>query len=202
MYRIQTPNSTSLSSIGYDAELHLLEAQFVGDQKTVYQYPDVPRDLWEEAQYVIANEGSIGQWFAAKIKKGGFSYYQVALGDPALPVVPVPGARVWTADEVRELFLLEVHSLVRFWAGFPSEEVTITDRLNGLAEAILGILDGHSSISPGYVVAPIPHSRDQQYKSEMGQNWFPENHDTDVKGQIAGVLFDKYRLLRRATRSQ
>ncbi len=63
--------STNIRSIGYDASTMILEVEF--NNGTVYQYYDVPEDLYEG----IMTAESHGKFLASYIKKGGYHYAQV-----------------------------------------------------------------------------------------------------------------------------
>ncbi len=63
--------STNIRSIGYDASTMILEVEF--NNGTVYQYYDVPEDLYEG----IMTAESHGKFLASYIKKGGYRYAQV-----------------------------------------------------------------------------------------------------------------------------
>jgi len=56
-------SSTSVASMGYDAELQVLEVEFVDGG--VYQYQGVPQDLFEQ----LMNAPSKGAFINKQIKK-------------------------------------------------------------------------------------------------------------------------------------
>ena len=60
--------STSLASVGYDAEAKVLEIEFAGGG--VYQYIDVPQETYEG---LMAAE-SHGSYFDQHVKKAGYEY--------------------------------------------------------------------------------------------------------------------------------
>jgi len=70
MNRIQV-SSSNLASVGYDAQTETLEIEFLNG--TVYQYSNVPESIYSE----LMGAASHGSYFAAHIKKGGFSYKQI-----------------------------------------------------------------------------------------------------------------------------
>lgn len=81
--------------------------------------------------------------------------------------------RAYTSDEIKDEFLGEIRSCVRFWSqnSRQMEEKTIEDRLNGLAFSILSVIDGTSSL-PAFNLAVSPHPDDKGYCQEQGENWY------------------------------
>jgi len=98
-------------------------------------------------------------------------------------------SREKTVEEVREEFLEHIRGLVNYWDGV--ENYTTKDKLQGLAFSILTTLDGCTDL-PSFIVAPLPHKDDKQYKIEEDENYYPENHNIDVKCDIAGDLHELY----------
>jgi hypothetical protein len=65
--------SSNIASIGYDPETQTLEIEF--KRGGVYQYSDVPADVWEAFQAAESK----GKFFHAEIKKGGgYEYTKVS----------------------------------------------------------------------------------------------------------------------------
>lgn len=98
-----------------------------------------------------------------------------------------------TEDEVRQEFLEAIWSRINYWKNSDTYEV---DKYEGLAFSILSLLDGESCDLPGFIVAPLPSSEDKEYYIDNGENYYPENHNSNVKCDIAGglhELFDKYK---------
>ena len=60
MFSVQ---SSTILSIGYDAEAQELHVIFVGNHEYVYR--DFPSDLWKDFLYAP----SIGKFFASRVKK-------------------------------------------------------------------------------------------------------------------------------------
>ena len=58
----QSVQSSSLASIGYDAENEILEVEFLNGG--VYQYLDVPSDVYQE----LMDANSHGVYFSANIR--------------------------------------------------------------------------------------------------------------------------------------
>jgi hypothetical protein len=51
-------------------------------------------------------------------------------------------------------------------------------------------LDGGAMALPGFIVAPNPHPSDKEYHISEGSDYYPENHELDIKGDIAGGLHE------------
>ena len=64
----QTPESSQISSIGYDADTKIFEIVYKSNQSK-YHYKDVSPNLWVEAQ----NCESIGKFCGAHIKSHKFT---------------------------------------------------------------------------------------------------------------------------------
>lgn len=64
-------DSTTMTSIGYDAEARILEIEFTGG--AIYQYLDVPEEIYQE----LLNAESKGRYFNIVFKPYGFEYHQL-----------------------------------------------------------------------------------------------------------------------------
>ncbi len=64
-------SSSNLASVGYDPEMRTLEIEFLNGG--VYQYSNVPAHVHSS----LMSASSHGSYFAAYIKKGGYSYRKV-----------------------------------------------------------------------------------------------------------------------------
>lgn len=100
-------------------------------------------------------------------------------------------SRQYTENEVRKQFLDHVRMLVDYWDKETSRETT-KKRLDGLAFSILAAIDGSSVSLPSFVLAPLPHENNKQYRINNKENYYPENHDSNVKCDIAGSLHDSF----------
>lgn len=98
-------------------------------------------------------------------------------------------SREKTKDEVKREFILSIRQSVKIWskADMPCEQ-----KLEGLAHSILATLDGVSNDVCGFIVAPSPHKDDAYYNIENGENYYPQNHYSDVECDIAGDLHDLF----------
>lgn len=99
-------------------------------------------------------------------------------------------AREYTEDEVRNQFLDHVKVMVDYWENNVGHKTT-KERLEGLAFSILVAIDGGSGL-PSFILAPRPHEDDKQYNVDNEENYYPENHNSDVKCDIAGGLHENF----------
>jgi hypothetical protein len=93
-------------------------------------------------------------------------------------------------EEVREEFLDHVRFMVDYWDNV--EKDTTKEKLSGLAFSILVALDGCASDLPAFIVAPLPNKEDKQYLIENEEDYYSENHNSDVKCDIAGSLHELF----------
>ena len=96
-------------------------------------------------------------------------------------------SREYTQDEVRDMFLDYVRGITEYWLELPNK--TTKERMEGLAFSILTCLDGGTSL-PGFIVAPAPHESDKEFHQDRGENWFPDNTESNVNCDIAGGLHE------------
>lgn len=97
--------------------------------------------------------------------------------------------RALTEQEVRELFLIQVRTMVRYWAGEHPlsnvpENYTAIERCDGVAFSILAIIDGCDLNLPAFSLTPLPAESDADYYRAHGENWYPDDID------IGGALHD------------
>lgn len=100
-------------------------------------------------------------------------------------------ARELTEDEVRSALLRHVWHMIDFWEREDRCPGT-REKLEGFAFSMLAALDGSSTAVPGFVVAPRPHPDDRQYHADHDEDWYPENHDSDVVCDIGGSLHELF----------
>lgn len=110
-------------------------------------------------------------------------------------------SRELTKDEVRERFLDYLAELSQYWNNV--EDRTQQERLDGLVFSILSTLDGCSAELPGFLVAPLPHEDDKEFRRAHYDDWYPENHQIEeqVNCDIAGGLHEQYHKAVERTRS-
>lgn len=96
-----------------------------------------------------------------------------------------------TTDECREAFLQHIAATVQTWANDPRTP-SVQGKLDGLAFSILAALDGSSAGLPAFIVAPQPHPDDKEFNRSEGMNWWPENHESKVKADLAGSLHEHW----------
>ena len=98
-----------------------------------------------------------------------------------------PQPRQFTTEEIRYRFIENVQGLVQYWG---KQEGSTERKLSGLAFSILVLLDAGTDDFPGFIVAPSPHPPDRKYRKSEGENWFPENRELQVQGDIGGCLHE------------
>ena len=96
--------------------------------------------------------------------------------------------REYTRDEMVEIFLQQVHLIIRSWKTSTAVE-SDQCRLAGVAFSILAMLDGESASLPGFAVVPGAHADDKQWHIDQGENWWPG--DVDLAGSLH-ELFHQY----------
>ena len=99
-------------------------------------------------------------------------------------------SREWTQDEVRDKLIEHLKVMVRYWNSV--DEIDTLEKLEGMAFSVLSMLDGCSMDVPGFIVAPCPHPDDKEYCKEEGENWFPQNHESEVNCDISGDLHEHF----------
>ena len=98
-------------------------------------------------------------------------------------------SREYNEEEVREMFIKKVNSLIEYWHK-ESRTPDTKDKLEGLAHSILVVIDGNNSSLPKFVLAPDPHPSDKQYHIDNRDNFFPENHASKINCDISGCLHE------------
>ena len=96
-----------------------------------------------------------------------------------------------TVDEVRNEFLLHIKTLINYWEKEPTQN-TVKDRLSGLAFSILVAIDGCAMGLPSFILAPLPHEDDKQFNIDEENNFYPENHNSNVNCDISGCLHELF----------
>ena len=80
---------------------------------------------------------------------------------------------------VREEFLNHIRGLVDYWDKV--DEKNCREKLQGLAFSVLAMLDGVSTDICGFIVAPSTHEDDKAYHIANGEDYYPQNHRSNVK---------------------
>ncbi|MGK0174050.1 MAG: hypothetical protein ACI9AT_000413 [Ulvibacter sp.] len=94
------------------------------------------------------------------------------------------------ASEIKSEFLNHVREIVDEWESYTTK--TCKEKLEGVAFSIVATIDGSSAALPAFILAPAPHEEDKQYCIDNGEDYYPENQDGSVKGDIAGFLHDEF----------
>lgn len=100
-------------------------------------------------------------------------------------------SREYTEEEIKEHFLNHVRMLVNYW----DKDVPVqsqSERLSGLAFSILSAIDGYSGALPAFILAPSPHKDDKKFSIDCAENYYPQNHKSNIKCDIAGSLHGSF----------
>ncbi len=98
--------------------------------------------------------------------------------------------RELTVEEVRNKFLKHCRLLVDYWDKV--EDRTTKEKISGAIFSVLAMLDGSNIDLPGFIVAPRPHENDKKFCKKEGENWYPENHKSNIKCDIGGSLHEMF----------
>jgi hypothetical protein len=79
-------------------------------------------------------------------------------------------AREKTVDESRAEFLSVIRAQAQYWAD-DNLSATVQERCDGVAFAILCVLDGVNMAFPALNLTLAPHPSDKAYGKENGENW-------------------------------
>jgi len=77
MKRKLVESSSTIKSVGFDEWLGLLEVEFKGKKKSVYQYKGVSAEVHEK----WLKESYGGKYFHANIRNAGFEYRKIEEDD-------------------------------------------------------------------------------------------------------------------------
>jgi hypothetical protein len=79
--------------------------------------------------------------------------------------------RAFTKDEVTEMFLGHMWSLVDYWS---HQQTTDKEKLKGLLFSILATLDGVDMDMPKFLVIPDPHPADKAWFTKQRENYYED----------------------------
>jgi hypothetical protein len=102
--------------------------------------------------------------------------------------------REWTPEEIRAHFLRRCWVIIQEWSRDSSKSPE--ERVEGAVFSLLATLDNGTLDLPSFLVAPYPAPEDRAFCQREGTNWYPENFDGEVRGDIGGslhALFYEYR---------
>ncbi len=100
-------------------------------------------------------------------------------------------SKEYTEEEVREKFLKNVWNILNYWKN-ESRAPSLEEKMEGFAFSMLVLLDGENGNSPGFIVAPMAHESDKDYSISLGEDYYPQNHASNVKCDIAGCLHEEF----------
>ena len=99
-------------------------------------------------------------------------------------------SREYTEEEVRSRFLTHCWHIVNEWNVY--EDGDCRKKISGAVFSVLAALDGSSIGIPAFIVAPQPCPGDKEDYRSLGEGWYPENHELNVKGDIGGSLHELF----------
>lgn len=94
-----------------------------------------------------------------------------------------------TQEQIKYEVLAHVRMMVHYWD--EQEGRSVKEKLEGLAFSILVMIDGESAL-PAFILAPDPHPDDKQFHIDEEEDYYPENYEVEVKGNISGSLHDEF----------
>jgi len=102
-------------------------------------------------------------------------------------------SRQHTTDEVRNQFLQMVWNEIDYWK---KQKVSEQEKMEGVVFSILVMIDGDSATLPPFILAPCPHQGDRNFLEEEGMNWYPQNDNEQINGDIGGELHDMFHTIK------
>ena len=108
----------------------------------------------------------------------------------------------YSGEVVREKLLKHFWGTIDYWlnADITGEEFkrSIENqggdqryRMIGMLFTILSTLDGCGNL-PLFIIAPNPHPEDKEYHKERCEDYYPENHESNVKCDVGGSLHELF----------
>ena len=101
--------------------------------------------------------------------------------------------REYTKEEMREKFLKNIESIVRYWSdvNLNPKRDNIKYRCEGVGFSIMGLLDGCNCGMPSMLLIPYPHPDDKQFHIENNENYYPEPTQEMLEADIGGGLHEE-----------
>lgn len=132
------------------------------------------RHWWHDADLASYLCKCVGQ----PVSEANFVFVTLAAPDTALFALidnelTIPEPRPYSEVEMRRLFLTHLSHLCHYWDAVKTH--TTLEKLRGLTHSVLALLDGSSAAMPGWDLIPHPHEDDFEYRSSLGENYFPDN---------------------------
>ncbi len=111
---------------------------------------------------------------------------QQPLDNPSEPLVSSAekSPRAYTDEEMVEIILDHVVSLVFYWNDIPRPQIEL---LRGLAFSMLVMIDGGVANIPSLRLSPLPHKSDRPYAIENDEDYWPEDQP-----DLAGALHEQF----------
>lgn len=102
--------------------------------------------------------------------------------------------RQWNDEEITDRFFKYLWDTIKYWSdpkldvSVKSGETDAESRMTGFVHSLLTMFDGCAGAMPGFIVAPDPHPEDMEYCKGEGLNWYPQNHEREVEGDVRSSL--------------
>ena len=96
----------------------------------------------------------------------------------------------FTEEEVKIKFVSLCGNIVEFWKN--TEGKTEEEKIRGAVFSVLSMIDGSHIHIPGFILAPHPHESDKEFRKGIGEDYYPENHESNVKCDISGGLHELF----------
>jgi len=91
----------------------------------------------------------------------------------------------YSTEEIKSQVISHMKNMIRYW---DNQNISSKEKLEGFGFSVLNMLDGGAADLPKFIVAPDPHPSDKKYLHSLGEKNYPENIDSNVKGNISGGL--------------
>jgi hypothetical protein len=102
--------------------------------------------------------------------------------------------RKLTENEVRKKFIHRLKTTAVYWDKVKGR--TTLEKIEGAIFSTLVTLDGEAFDLPAFIVAPLPDKSDKEFCKNRGENWYPENHNSQVNCDIAGSLHEEFKMIK------
>jgi hypothetical protein len=99
-------------------------------------------------------------------------------------------SKEYTREEVEAKLINHLLNICDYWENLEVVPET-RDKMRGLLFSVLSTLDGCGEL-PSFIIAPCPHPEDKEYHIENGENYFSENHNSNIKCDIGGSLHEVF----------
>lgn len=98
--------------------------------------------------------------------------------------------REYTNEEIRNMFYDRVWMMIDWWSKQPSKDKR--EAISGCVFSIFAMLDGCNLDFPACAVVTDPCEDDKEYHKKHGENWFPQNDVSSLKGNITDMALHEH----------